>query len=522
MAVINSKFNKSKKKKEMKKIFYILASAIVALGAVACDNQDLDNVNPVSEGLTITASLDDATKVNLDGEFNASWEENDKVVVFYYDETLGKEYAFTFEQESAGVFKCNHEDVNVLVGKSCYAFCGEFDSTKGLKGVEFGANGEIKAEGTKLHFTPQNALLHVVADANTVLRSTDAIFGADGQTVEEVALAEGENYVACRNVQATISYSINGKEGKSLTKAFEAGVVYNLGTLANPAPVASEYGLVGSFQGWDVAAGKPVVMYVEGDWVVAKGVEFYKDDEFKIVKGNSWDVNFGLNEAGVLALDVNNTLVQGGQNMKPAKNGKFDVYFNATSKVAKYTCVEEYTNLTVNVTIENKAGWNPLYITLTNGTETIVSNAVVSNNVYAISGDYIGQSLSYVLTTADSSKKSEGSINVTHSGASILLEENEVVTTLVFELNTANAKQWWGATSKIHVWNTGTTFDTSWPGNTMTKTGDYTWSITVPSSLIGKTVNYLIHNGNGWQSKDSKITIKEGENKVTGSSIGVN
>ena len=218
----------------MKKIFYILASAIVALGAVACDNQDLDNINSVSEGLTITASLDDATKVNLDGEFNASWGENDEVVVFYYDETLGKEYAFTFEQESAGVFKCNHKDVNVLVGNPCYAFCGELDSTKGLEGVEFGANGVILAEGTNLHFTPQNALLHVVADANTVLHSTDAIFVADGQTVEEVALAEGENYVACRNVQATISYSINGEEGKSLTKEFKAGVVYNLGNIAKP------------------------------------------------------------------------------------------------------------------------------------------------------------------------------------------------------------------------------------------------------------------------------------------------
>ena len=505
----------------MKKIFYILASAIVALGAVACDNQDLDNVNPVSEGLTITASLDDATKVNLDGEFNASWEENDKVVVFYYDETLGKEYAFTFEQESAGVFKCNHEDVNVLVGKSCYAFCGELDSTKGLKGVEFGANGEIKAEGTKLHFTPQNALLHVVADANTVLRSTDAIFVADGQTVEEVALAEGENYVACRNVQATISYSINGEDGKSLTKAFEAGVVYNLGTLANPAPVASEYGLVGSFQGWDVAAGKPVVMYVEGDWVVAKGVEFYKDDEFKIVKGNSWDVNFGLNEAGVLALDVDNTLVQGGQNMKPAKNGKFDVYFNATSKVVKYTCVEEYTNLTVNVTIENKAGWNPLYITLTNGTQTIVSNAVVSNNVYAISGDYIGQSLSYTLSNG--SKTSTGNVTISKTGATIELEEVAVVTRIVYKNVNSNQQQYWGNKTCLYVWGSGSTLDTGWPGNVMTKDTKeaHTWYITIPSSLVGKTINYIINNGGGWQSADKKLTIKEGDNVLTDAMLGI-
>ena len=113
-------------------------------------------------------------------------------------------------------------------------------------------------------------------------------------------------------------------------------------------------------------------------------------------------------------------------------------------------------------------------------------------------------------------------MTITRNGATVTLEEAEVVVKLKFQLNTANAKQWWGTTSKIHVWNTGTSFDTSWPGTTMVSEGNYTWSVTVPSELVGKTINYLIHNGNGWQSKDSKITIQAGDNVVTGSSIGVN
>jgi hypothetical protein len=52
--------------------------------------------------------------------------------------------------------------------------------------------------------------------------------------------------------------------------------------------------------------------------------------------------------------------------------------------------------------------------------------------------------------------------------------------------------------------------------------GNYTWHIAVPSELVGKTIKYLVHNGNGWQSADSEITIKEGDNIVKGSSIGVN
>ena len=56
----------------------------------------------------------------------------------------------------------------------------------------------------------------------------------------------------------------------------------------------------------------------------------------------------------------------------------------------------------------------------------------------------------------------------------------------------------------------------------MTSEGNYTWSVVVPSELVGKTINYLIHNGNSWQSKDSTVTIKAEGNTVTGSSIGIN
>ena len=177
----------------------------------------------------------------------------------------------------------------------------------------------------------------------------------------------------------------------------------------------------------------------------------------------------------------------------------------------------------VNITINNKANWSPLYIILKSGDNNITAaeGDVVTNNTYAISANYIGSDLTYQFVSG--TKKSDPAIvTITHNGATVTLEETEVVVKLKFQLNTANAKQWWGNTSKIHVWNTGTSFDTSWPGTTMTNEGNYTWSVKVPSELVGKTINYLIHNGNGWQSKDSTITIKEGDNVVTGSSIGVN
>ena len=289
----------------------------------------------------------------------------------------------------------------------------------------------------------------------------------------------------------------------------------------DPTP-ASNIGVVGSFQGWDVAA--PVAMESLTDgWIVARSVELYKSDEFKFVVGNTWDVSYG-NSTTKLYAEPNTEYPltsDGGQNISVTNNGKFDLYFNIDSKMFKYECVEDYANITVDITINNKANWSPLYIYLECDGEplTPAEGALVENNVYTISGSYIGTSLTCKFISG--SKVSEvQTISIAKTGTIVTLEET--VIKLYFQLDTDNSKQWWGSTSKIHVWNTNTSFDTSWPGTTMTKEGDYLWSVIVPSELVGKTINYLIHNGNGWQSKDSKITIQSSDMTVTGSSIGVN
>lgn len=289
----------------------------------------------------------------------------------------------------------------------------------------------------------------------------------------------------------------------------------------NPTPGGvSEYGVVGSFQGWDVAAS--VAMYYDGDWVVARGIELYKDDEIKIVKGTTWDGSYGLEAAAVLDVDVEHALVNANsQNIKIAKNGKFDISFNAATSQFKYSCVEEYSNLTVSIAIDNKAGWSPLRLVLKSGDSFITApeGDLIEGSSYAVSGDYIGSTLTYQFLT-DGKQTEEAKVTISKSGAALVIEEN--VIKLTFKLDTDNSKQWWGETAKIHVWNTSTSFDTSWPGNELTYDGNYTWHIIVPSELVGKTINYLIHNGNGWQSSDSKITISASGNTVTGSSIGIN
>ena len=205
--------------------------------------------------------------------------------------------------------------------------------------------------------------------------------------------------------------------------------------------------------------------------------------------------------------------------MKVAKNGKFNLYLNPTALKVRVECVEEYTDLTVNITIDNKANWSPLYIYLEADGTAITSGALVSDNTYAVSGDYIGSTLTCKFTSG--AKVSEVmNVAITKDGATVTLEET--IIKLMVQLTTDNAKQWWGNTMKIHVWGTGTSFDTSWPGNTMTSEGNYTWSIIVPSELVGKKINYLVHNGNGWQSSDSTVTISAEGNTVDASDIGIN
>ena len=483
----------------MKKIFYILASAIVALGAVACENEGLDNVNPENnvkgEGLTITAEL---TKVTWEG-VTPSWESGDS---FEID-------GFTFTTADGSAFTCDDENVYSLVNTTKDITFGTFDSSKGVEGTVFTATGvEIKAEETTAAFAPATALLKYTTTENVKF---------EGSALSASFEAAGEGYIAVKaGEEVDFSYSIGDIKCKSLTKNFEPGKIYNLGTLTTE----SNWGVVGSFQGWDVA--NPVAMHYtsEEGWFVAKGVELFKDDSFKFAENKSWDNNIGFEQYTVAGLDAVTVVnLNGGGNIGAITNGKFDIYLNPTTLKFKYNCVEEYTDLMVDITIDNKANWSPLTITLKDGDTVIADKATVSGNKYAVSGNYIGKDLTCQFFSG-SKQSEEMSVNISKNGATVTLEET--IIKLKVQLNTANAKQWWGSTMKIHAWDTNTSFDTSWPGNTMTSEGNYTWSIIVPSELVGKTINFLVHNGNGWQSSDSKVTISAEGNTVTGSSIGIN
>lgn len=524
----------------MKKIFNLILAALVIIGAAACTKSDeIVDQTQQGEGLSFYAEIVNGdTRAYIDDTdgdkvWNTIWEEGDAVYVGADD---ADPYIFTYAN---GKFTCSEQGVTSLIGQSVTVgpYQVNDDSTAGKSAWSF--------TGTRVENFDADVKVQLTADTS-FFRYT---YNGTGEVTITVTPKEGDTKVfryceeedkfgffssitlkgaatdkfvgfwpqTLSGLEATLSYSINGVKCKETTIDLYVGKVYNLGTLTEP--VATEYGVVGSFQGWDVAAGKPVTMYEAKDgWCVARNVELYKSDEFKIVKGNTWDVSYGPSEAAVLEVGVEHDVVASdSKNFKVAANGKFDIYFNLSANKVKYECVEEYTG-TVDIKINNKANWSPLYITLKKGENVIADKQEVTDNKIAVDMNYIAEELSYTLSNGTKTKS--GIVNITKDGATITLEENVVL--LKVQLDTDNAKQWWGNTMKIHVWETGTSFDTSWPGNTMKAEGNYTWSIEVPTELVGKTIKYLVHNGNGWQSSDATVTINAEGNTITGSSIGIN
>ena len=90
------------------------------------------------------------------------------------------------------------------------------------------------------------------------------------------------------------------------------------------APVASEWGIIGVAGDWS----NNVTMYEEGEYIVAKGVTFSDNNEFKFRKGNTWGTE--LVYEGVVSPDAEYACAAGGGNSKIVQGGTYDVYLAAT------------------------------------------------------------------------------------------------------------------------------------------------------------------------------------------------
>ena len=566
---------------KMRKFSSFLAAAVTMLAALSC-NKEIANVEPIapeSDAVVFTAYTDGAdTKTELSEGLQPVWKSGDKIwILNAKDGNAGWKKAYSTTDDNTTKATFTEEEKYELEGTQFFAVypAGAADNAtwegEDVMGVTLTPNqtatpesydpaahiAVAKSQTTSLSFSNAVSLFEFTVKNEGVKSVTiysntgEALTGScnissegvvtpwtgEGEANSWVELSAGEGtfeqdkayYIAVfpntleSGFTVEFSFGDDKIEVKSYDKPLTIGrnKILRLGELEYVAPevVPSDYGLVGSFQGWD-PANKTEMVEDEDGWIVTKNIELYKDDELKFVKGTTWDVSYGAKDEVLVANnDEKYILVNGGQNIKVSQNGKHDIYFNPTTLAFKYSCVEEYTG-NVAITINNKANWSPLYITLLDdGANEIVKNATVTDNKYDVSLDYVGKTLTCQLSNGSMTSEVMN-VLITKDGATVTLEET--IVKLYVKLDTANSKQWWGNTMKIHAWETGTSFDTSWPGNTMTSEGNSTWSSIVPSELVGKTVKFLVHNGNGWQSNDSTVTIKAEGVTVTGSSIGVN
>lgn len=225
----------------MKKIFYFIASAIVALGAVACQNQFDDEFTPntQNEGLSFTAAIDEDTRITFNGAVT-SWEAGDCIMINGYE----------FICTNGSSFSCTADGVRSLIGQEIEAVYsynkdGYVDSKQAEKGAVLKATGTMQEANTTLTFSPQSAYLNFTSMQGNVVLYGKGLFVVDGATVDTFTVENkyGAQYVAINptNEEIEFSYTYGGEPGKTIQKKFVAGNVYKLGTLS--APVAEVDGV---------------------------------------------------------------------------------------------------------------------------------------------------------------------------------------------------------------------------------------------------------------------------------------
>ncbi|MBR4952132.1 MAG: hypothetical protein IKY56_03960 [Alistipes sp.] len=251
----------------MKKFWNLMLAALVIFGAVACTENQEENV-PQAElkpVLSFVANIaNDDTRVNTveeNGVWKTVWSANETLIV-YGPGT--EEYEFTLTDAENGVFSCYDEGVRDLIGEPVQIDNGYVNSKAGKQGAWIENKEEIVSFDPTANITLEvkSSFFRFSSASDVTLTASTEIFVEDGAISKTVTIPAGDdNWVAfLPNPNCTFSYSIDGVKCKEITKDFEAKKIYNLGFLGAPSD-------------WEISDGTRFYTTETPDLFVAKNVK---------------------------------------------------------------------------------------------------------------------------------------------------------------------------------------------------------------------------------------------------------
>lgn len=331
----------------MKKIFYFIASAVVALGATACQNDINDNITPEGqESLSIEVEISESTRIALgdleEGKRQLYFEDGDRLLVTtaWGGDATNPENNFWFTYSSAtGKFTCTAEGVGALKGQSRDVFHLVEDPVNGLgTGVlcdsEAGLDGVVmvgstSALGESKIVMDVYPVLKYSSEHSVTFTTSKSVFGAVkswgiGQYKEYTFPAGTDVYVPLfSSGEITLSATIKGEVIKSKTINFEKNKIYNLGTLeAKPEesvegdPAGLEIAIDGVFTDWDAITTNVVTVADDAEYGDITVLKAYadKDNVYVYASVKSYDATYSHMS---ILLDLDNDNGTGGGHWFP-------------------------------------------------------------------------------------------------------------------------------------------------------------------------------------------------------------
>ena len=265
----------------MRKLWTIFTVALVALVAVACDDNKIGDENkvptpPASNSVTFTVTAEDLTRTYLeaDGEvYHTKWVGNETLCVV----SEGKVFKFVNSFAAANKFVCKADGVAELVGKSVeiiYTKSGEadgnVDSAAGAAGAKLAATVTLENDGEYKLDVVSAFLLYSSATEVTFTAPT-ALFCDAGELKSTMTLPAGNTVfvpiVATADAaECELSYTLAGQEAVkvAITPAYnkmnDLGVLTPTETPDTPTP--------------DTPTGDAAIFLVPGDGWSSDGAWF--------------------------------------------------------------------------------------------------------------------------------------------------------------------------------------------------------------------------------------------------------